>query len=239
MRTVGKLVRIIGATLIVVAMARHNETRELPESYAQASLCGPISAISDEALVVHGVKVRLDADTLLKGVNDQDRVVNLKSSDLTVGCIVTVLMEEFGSPPLALAVFRGDAFLIRGTVSGIKTGRDGYVMTVTLDHRIPVDVRDADVGQDSNKGPITDWQPTEGEVNLGDVITLQGIAVAGEFHAVFVRVNDGVDRDEGEPEQTPIEVSRHSSNQNSFPGEPRISDRQGKSRRELVHLEMP
>lgn len=211
--------------LIMAAMAPRVKAQGLPDGFAQASVCGPLTAISDKALEVHGLKVRLIADTLLKGVNDGGRVVELKPADLSAGCVATVFLENQGSAPVALAIYRGDAFLVRGTVSDLKTGKDGYVNAITVDRCFEVDVRDAEAGQESDQNPSGGGQQPDDTVDVGDEIILQGIAVGGAYHAVFVRIMTGSDGDEGEPEGTPLEVRRHPSGRQSLAAPPRMADR--------------
>lgn len=217
MRKPGRLSIICGAVLLAAVLLPGTSAQDLPESYAQVILSGRASAVSKEALGVNGLHVRLNNDTIFKGVNERGRIVDLKASDFAPGLLVTVFLESQGSSPVALAVYRGEAFSMRGTVSDLLTGRKGYVDFITLDGSFKVDVRDAvsdgDGDDDSARGKEANYDT----VDLGDEIVLQGIAVGGILHAVFARVSARPDEDGavGESDQAPVEVSRHSRESSS------------------------
>ncbi|MGA9750420.1 MAG: DUF5666 domain-containing protein [Acidobacteriota bacterium] len=175
-----------------------------PESFARLMLSGPIEALASTRITVQGQAIKLTGDTLLKGLDDRGRVVDLRSRDLRKNAEVTVLAQDRKGSPTAILVLLGRGFTLRGTVTDFRMGRRGYVTALTLDGRYRVEVEDADFGEGvtSGSGSPEGGGPGGGDgptVDVGDEVVLQGIVRDGKFVAVLGSVipqEDGDDRDD-------------------------------------------
>ena len=201
---VGRLWGSALAVLLALWGLRSPGQQAGPESFARLMLSGPIEALTSTRITVQEQAIELTGDTLLKGLDDRGRVVDLRSRDLRKNAEVTVLAQDRKGSPRALLVLLGRGFTLRGTVTDFRTGRRGYVTALTLDGRYKVEVKDADFGEGVTSGsaspeggdPGEDGGPT---VDVGDEVVLQGIVRDGKFVAVLGSVipqEDADDRDD-------------------------------------------
>ncbi len=185
-----------------LSQAPADRAQEAADGYAQALLSGPLESISKTRIVVQGQASALSADSLLKGLDGKGRVVDLLPSAFPPGTQVSLFLEQDKGVARAAEVYRGQAFLLRGTVSALKLAKDGYVETLTVDGHFVVAVTDADFTE-GEAGAGDGGSPEGGQdqggdpsVEVGDEIMLKGIASSGAFTAVqgrVIYVDDGGD----------------------------------------------
>lgn len=186
---------------LTLAVSLHAGAQEAPDGYAQAFFSGPLEAISKTRVVVQRQTAVLSQETLLKGLDGRGKVVDLAPADFPPEAQVSVFLVAEQGAPRAAGVYRGQAFLLRGTVTGLKLAKDGHVETLTVDGRFVVAVTDADFSEEEGGGdgppPGSGDQEEDPSVELGDEVMLKGIVQGGAFTAVEGRVTYADDGDDG------------------------------------------
>lgn len=176
--------------------------QQAPGGYAQAFFSGPLEIMSKTRVVVQGQAAVLSQGSLLKGLDGRGKVVDLAPADFPPEAQVSVFLVAEQGAPRAAEVYRGQAFLLRGTVTDLKLAKDGYVETLTVDGRFAVAVGDADFSEEDSGGGTGGPPPGSGggeedpSVEVGDEVMLKGIVQVSAFTAVEGRIiyaDDGDD----------------------------------------------
>ncbi len=157
------------------------------QDFAQGVVTGRLDSISPKAAVVQGVAALLDEGTLLRGLDGKGRVVALGPRDFLAGTVATLFLEEGGDGPRALALLRGPAFFLHGTVTARREGKGGLLTQLTLDGRWRIRVAEAETAWGPDSGSPEE-ESGDAAVEEGDEVFLVGLAQGGSLAAVFVKV---------------------------------------------------